>query len=107
MKLTFEDAQQIRQLRQQGQSLIELGARYGVSISTISLIVNNKRWVRPIPVPRAQPARPRIMRATGITLPSQFLKKVDAQAQVEGMNRSAYIAKAVTWFLDREAARGE
>lgn len=45
-KLSYADAEQIRALAQTMPKK-DLASRYGVSASTVSLIVSGKRWVRP------------------------------------------------------------
>jgi hypothetical protein len=43
-KLTEDRVREMRSLRRAGQSLRTLGLRYGVSISTVSLVCNDEIW---------------------------------------------------------------
>jgi hypothetical protein len=46
-KLSYEIAQEIRELKKQGMIHKEIMYRYGISKSTVSYIINNKIWVNP------------------------------------------------------------
>lgn len=53
-KLSYADAERIRELAQTTPKK-DLAARYGVSASTISLIVSGKRWAKPPDTGQIQP----------------------------------------------------
>lgn len=46
-KLSFDLADEMRALRAAGWTYKDLTAKYGVSKSTVSLVINGKIWVRP------------------------------------------------------------
>ena len=43
-RLTEADVVAVRRARESGASLLELATRYGVSVPTVSLVINRKTW---------------------------------------------------------------
>lgn len=52
MKLDYEKAEEIRELyRSEGLIYDVIAERYGISIGMVSMIVNNKSWIKPRGIP--------------------------------------------------------